>query len=170
MKRLLTVILSLVVINSLAQSPPPSAEAILKEATQQAAQQHKKVFILFHASWCGWCHRMDSLMNNADCKKLFNDQFVVRHLTVKESKDKKYLENPGADALLAKYHGENKGIPFWLIFDANGKLVADCLMDSGENTGCPATKEEVAHFIKVLKQTTSLNDGQLAVIESNFIK
>jgi thioredoxin-related protein len=170
MKRLLIVIFSLVVVSSFAQSPPPSAEAVLKEATQLAAKQNKKVFIIFHASWCGWCHRMDSIMNNAACKKLFDNNFVVRHLTVKESDKFKHLENPGGSEMLAKYHGGDKGIPFWLIFDSKGKLVADCLMGSGENTGCPATKEEVDHFIKVLKQTTSLNDQQLAIIETNFIK
>jgi hypothetical protein len=70
------------------------------------------------------------------------------------------------------------GIPFWLIFDAKGNLLADCqtrpdgaaLATKGENTGCPATKEEVAHFIKVLKKTSSLNADQLAVVEKNFIK
>lgn len=161
-----------------AQSAPASAEAVLKEASVQAAREHKKVFIIFHASWCGWCHRMDSIMANADCKKLFADNFVIRHLTVQEAKGKEHLENPGGTAMMEKYQGKGKGIPFWLIFDANGKLLADCLMrpdgagldKPGENTGCPATKEEVAHFVKVLKQTTALNAGQLAVIEKNFIK
>jgi thioredoxin-related protein len=163
---------------SFAQKAPLSANEILKEATERAAAANKKVFIIFHASWCGWCHRMDSIMNNAACKKLFDDNFVVRHLVVMESAKNKQLENPGGMELLTKYHGKDKGIPFWLIFDAKGNLVADCMMrpdhvgpdQPGENTGCPATKEEVAHFVKVLKQTTSLNADQLAVIEKNFIK
>jgi thioredoxin-related protein len=170
MKRIFTLVFLLFAASAVAQQTPPAAEAVLKEATQLAAKQNKKVFIIFHASWCGWCHRMDSIMNNADCKKLFNDNFVVRHLKVKESDKNKHLENPGGEAMLTKYRGGDKGIPFWLIFDAKGKLVGDCIMGSGENTGCPATKEEVAHFTKMLKQTTSLNDQQLAVIERNFIK
>ncbi|AXY78415.1 thioredoxin family protein [Paraflavitalea soli] len=168
----------LLAATSFAQSSQPSAEAVLKEATTQAAKEHKKVFIIFHASWCGWCHRMDSIMANADCKKLFADNFVIRHLTVQEAKGKEHLENPGGAAMMEKYQGKGKGIPFWLIFDAKGNLVADCLMrpegagldKPGENTGCPATKEEVAHFVKVLKQTTPLNTNQLALIEKNFIK
>lgn len=161
-----------------AQSSQPSAEAVLTEAKARAAKEKKKVFIIFHASWCGWCHQMDTLMSNADCKKLFSDNFVIRHLTVKESKGKEDLENPGGLDMLKKYHGDKQGIPFWLIFDAQGKLLADCLMrpdgvgldQPGTNTGCPATREEVAHFVKVLKQTTTLNATELAVIEKNFRK
>lgn len=109
-------------------------------------------------------------MANAACKKLFDDNFVIRHVTVMESDKNKHLENPGGKVLLDKYKGEGKGIPFWLIFDGKGNLLEDCLMDSGENSGCPATKEEVAYFVAVLRKTTSLNDAQLAVIEKNFIK
>jgi thioredoxin-related protein len=180
MKRSLALffVLTVLTMASRAQSAPLSANDILKQASAQAAKEYKKVFIIFHASWCGWCHRMDSIMNNTACKKLFDNNFVVRHLVVMESKDKKQLENPGGMELMTKYHGKDQGIPFWLIFDAKGNLLADCMMrpdhvgldQPGENTGCPATKEEVAHFVKVLKQTTSLNTAQLAVIEKNFIK
>jgi thioredoxin-related protein len=180
MKRLYTLFFALLffTMTSSAQAPPLSANEILKEATERAAAANKKVFIIFHASWCGWCHRMDSIMNNAACKKLFDTHFVVRHMVVMESAKNKQLENPGGMELLTKYQGKDKGIPFWLIFDAKGSLVADCMMrpdhvgldQPGENTGCPATKEEVAHFVKVLKQTTSLNSDQLSVIEKNFIK
>jgi hypothetical protein len=79
---------------------------------------------------------------------------------------------------MKKYNGEGQGIPFWLVFDAKGNLLADCqvrpegaaLTTKGQNTGCPATKEEVAYFIKVLKKTSSLNATQLAVVEKNFVK
>lgn len=180
MKHTITLFLALFLFAAAgtAQSKQPSAEAVLKEASLQAAKENKKVFIIFHASWCGWCHRMDSIMNNANCKKLFADNFVIRHLTVQEAKGKEHLENPGGTEMMEKYQGKGQGIPFWLIFDAKGNLVADCLMrpegagldKPGENTGCPATKEEVAHFVKVLKQTTALNTSQLALIEKNFIK
>lgn len=171
MKYTFTLFIALVcTLLSFAQSAPLSADAIMKEATTKAAREHKKVFVIFHASWCGWCHRMDSIMNNAACKKLFDQYFVVRHLVVMEAKDKKQLENPGAQAMMERYRGKDQGIPYWLIFDDKGVLVEDCMDEKNENTGCPATKEEVAYFVKVLKATTALNDDQLAVIETNFIK
>ncbi len=155
--------------------PPESAETILKNACTEAAKENKNVFIMFHASWCGWCHKMDKSMNDETCKKFFNDNFVIRHLVVDESADKKNLENPGADELRKKYYGDGQGIPFWLVFDKDGKLLADSKMraegagpETGENTGCPASANEVEHFISVLKKTTNLNSVQLVIISNRF--
>lgn len=156
------------------QSPEP-ADAILKEASSVAAKENKNVFVLFHASWCGWCHKMDTAMNDNSVKKFFTDNYVIRHLVLYESKGKENLENPGALDLLKKYKGDEKGIPYWLIFDKNGKLLADSKLrpdggglETGDNTGCPASEKEVAHFVKVLKETSSLKDDELSVIEKRF--
>lgn len=156
------------------QSPEP-ADAILRKAGNIAAKEKKNVFVLFHASWCGWCHKMDTAMNDNSVKKFFTDNYVIRHLVVYESKGKENLENPGALDLLKKYKGDEKGIPYWLIFDENGKLLADSKLrpdggglESGDNTGCPASEKEVAHFVKVLKETSSLTDDELSVIEKRF--
>ena len=162
-------------IAATAQDPPLSAGEILKEAYQAATKENKKVFIIFHASWCGWCHRMDKSMNDETCKKFFEDNFVIRHLVVDESTDKKNLENPGADELRNTYYGVGQGIPFWLVFDKDGKLLADSKIrvegegpDKGTNTGCPANEKEVDYFISVLEKTTNLNSSQLAVIRKRF--
>ena len=153
----------------------PSADEILNKAYQQAANENKNVFVIFHASWCGWCHKMDKSMNDTVCKKFFDDNYVIAHLVVDESKDKKALENPGSSELRTKYYGDEQGIPFWLVFDKAGKLLADSKMraagagpDKGANTGCPANAEEVAYFIQVLKKTSNLNAEQLELIRKRF--
>jgi thiol-disulfide isomerase/thioredoxin len=159
-----------------AQENPKPATDVLKEAYTVAAKEGKKVFLIFHASWCGWCHKMDSSMNDKAVKKFFDDNYIIRHLTVFEAEGKKAFENPGALELLTKYNGNNDGIPFWLIFDSNGTLLADSkarpegaeLGTPGANTGCPASKEEVAHFIAVLKKTSRLKEGDLALIAKRF--
>ena len=159
-----------------AQTSPLSTDEILKEAYQTAAKENKKVFIIFHASWCGWCHKMDKSMNDESCKEFFDNNFVIRHLVVDESRDKKHLENPGAKEFRKKYGGENQGIPYWLIFDKDGKLLADSKIRSegagldteGDNSGCPATVQEVQFFIGVLKKITNPTKEQLAAIEKRF--
>ncbi len=153
------------------------AETMIKEALAKATKTNRNVFIIFHASWCVWCHKMDNSMNDEKLKSFFDKNYVIVHLTVDESKDKKYLENPGAEELLKKYKGEHLGIPYWFILDANGKLLADSRLPRGTDVnsktvsvGCPASDEEVNYFINVLKKTSSLNDEQLASIEKRFLK
>jgi thioredoxin-related protein len=107
------------------QAQTPSATTVMNEAYAKAKKEKKNVFLMFHASWCGWCHRMDTSMNDASCKKFFDDNYVITHLTVDESPDKKNLENEGADEMRNKYGGKDQGIPYWLVFDAEGKLLAD---------------------------------------------
>lgn len=176
MKKLFTCFVFVLSVTLLANAQPASADQILREARTAAAKENKKVFVIFHASWCGWCHKMDSAMNDAACKKFFDDNFIVQHLVVMESKGKEHLENPGAMDLMNKHTAGNSGIPFWLIFDSEGKLLADSkirpagasLDAPGENSGCPASEVEVANFIKVLQQTTSLNNQQLLIIQNRF--
>ena len=159
-----------------AQPSPPSAEKVLKRAYQQVAKEKKNVLVMFHASWCIWCHRMDSSLNDATCKKFFDDNYIIEHLVVDESRDKKMLENPGADELRKKYHGDGLGIPFWLIFDKDGKLLADSKMRpegasmdaEGNNSGCPANEIEVDYFLKVLQKTSRLKAKQLEIIKTRF--
>ena len=131
---------------------------------------------MFHASWCVWCHRMDSSMNDNSCKKFFDENYVTTHLVIMESKGKENLENPGGMDLLAKYNGTNQGIPFWVVLDKDGKILADCLAKpegaapgvKGQNVGCPANENEVNFFIKVLKQTSKLSPEQEAAIVKRF--
>ena len=160
---------------SFCQKAPASAEEIMKETFAAAKQQDKKVLIMFHASWCSWCHKMDTSLNDASIKKYFDDNFIIRHLVVFESKAKKDLENPGALNLIRKYNGVDEGIPFWLIFDKDERFLADSRMTATvngveklQNTGCPATKEEVDYLIQVLKKTISLKEDQLEKIRTRF--
>ena len=116
-------------------------------------------------------------MNDQSCKKFFDDNYVIRHVVVDESENKKKLENPGGQQLLEKYNGRDSGIPYWLVFDKTGKLISDSKIrkpgegpELGQNTGCPASAEEVEFFIGVLKKTSRLNESQLEIIRKRFRK
>src|SRR4029079_164126 len=160
---LIPVLLFTTITSLFAQKAPLSSEEIMKEAFTSAKTQNKKVLVMFHASWCGWCHKMDTSLNDASVKKFFDDNFVIRHLVVFESKGKENLENPGALEMLEKHEGKDQGIPFWLIFDKDEKFLFDSRIPATingteklVNTGCPASKEEVNYFIEVLRKTTDL--------------
>lgn len=113
-------------------------------------------------------------MNDAGCKKYFDDNFVTTHLVVFESKGKENLENPGGVDLMTKYNGKDQGIPFWVVLDKNGNVLADCFMktesanEKPASIGCPATEKEVDAFIQVLKKTTKITPAQESAIVKRF--
>jgi len=176
MKKLFFVLAVILAFEGSAQTAAAiPADQVINDALAIATKEKKKVFVMFHASWCGWCHKMDASMNDETCKKLFEENFVIRHLVVDEAKDKKHLENPGASELRDKYYGKDQGIPFWLVFDNNGKLLFDSKsrkegdgMEQGENVGCPATEKEVSYFINVLKNSTKMKEAELDLIRKRF--
>lgn len=177
LKPIFTIVFALLIFNfSSAQENQKSADEILNAAFKQAKTENKNVIVMFHASWCGWCKKMDASMNDATTKELFDKNYVISHLDVLESANKKQLENFGAEALLNKYGGEKQGIPYVLIFDGDGNLLADSKMveekfvlkEQGNNIGCPGTAEEIAAFNYKLKETSNLNDVELAIIAERF--
>ncbi len=163
--------------NSFGQAAPASGK-ILAEAYKKAAKEKKNVIVIFHASWCGWCKKMDAAIHDETCSNFFDANYVITHLTVDESKENKQLENVGADLVRKKYNGDKAGLPFWLILDKEGKLLGDSfirkegepLSTPGENMGCPAAEDEVAAFCQLLKKTSKMTDEQLEVIANRFKK
>jgi thioredoxin-related protein len=147
-----------------------SAEEILKSAYASAAKDKMNVMVIFHASWCGWCRKMDTSLNDPSVKEYFDKNYVIEHLVIDESPDKKNLENPGAEDLNKKWGGGNQGLPYWVVLDKDGNVLADSQRAPGKNVGCPATKEEVDHSIKVLKKTSTITDEQVIAVEKRFRK
>ncbi|HEY1219455.1 MAG TPA: thioredoxin family protein, partial [Bryobacteraceae bacterium] len=40
----------------------PPASVVMDAARTAAAAQHKSIFLIFHASWCGWCKKLDQFI------------------------------------------------------------------------------------------------------------
>jgi len=172
----LTIFLLIITQIIVAQETPKATELILNNTFQQAKKENKNVFIMFKASWCKWCKKMEATMNDETISKYFTDNYIIQHLVVLESAKNKNLENLGAENLLNKYGGKNQGIPFFLIFDSEADLLADSKMISGEeilksegdNIGCPGTDEEIDAFIFKLQQTSNINTEELLAIAKQF--
>ncbi|WP_428328768.1 thioredoxin family protein [Mucilaginibacter sp.] len=162
---------------TMAQTAMPSSESVLTDAFAKATKENKKVILIFHASWCGWCKKMDASLNDPALKKMFDDNYVITHLDVMEQKEKAALENPGSMAVMKKLGGENSGLPYWLVLDAKGNIIANSLMPkdgattgtAADNIGCPATEKEVSYFEGIIKKTSALTDGDLGAIHKRFL-
>ncbi len=157
-----------------AQNPPLTASDIIKSACVEAGSTGKNVLIIFHASWCYWCHKMDSSINDPVCKDLFDKNYVIRHLVVDESDEKKYLENPGASDFRDAQGGKGEGIPYWVVLDKGAAVQNNSRMPMPDgttaNTGCPAAPEEVDYFISILRKTSHLSEEELNTIRQRFLK
>jgi thiol-disulfide isomerase/thioredoxin len=161
-----------------AQTTPEPAAKVMEAAYKQAAKEKKNVMVVFHASWCGWCKKFDASVTDPACKDFFDKSFVIVHLTILENGDMKKLENPGAIDIYNNNGGKGGGIPYFLIYDKTGKLLADSkIRPAGAapdakalNMGCPASEEEVAAFVEVLKKTSKITDKEAVAITERFKK
>jgi thioredoxin-related protein len=151
-----------------AKAQAPAADVVLAEAYARAANEHKKVMVIFRASWCGWCEVMDASLSDPSVRGFFDRNFVIAHLTIDEAKNKKKLENAGAAELNKKWGGGEQGIPFWVILDKDGGLLVNSNDETGENVGCPGTAKEVQYFVQVLKKTSSISSQEAAAVVKRF--
>jgi thioredoxin-related protein len=135
---------------------PERAQKILDSAVREADTSHRAVFIIFHASWCGWCKKLDAVLDSPDVKRLIDENYVVVRLDVQERREKvQTLENPGGQDIMKEMGGSDAGLPFYAFLDGKRKKIADSKIEGPEkqNVGYPGSAEEIALFEKLLKQT-----------------
>ena len=110
------------ILLSAQEAKPQPADNIYNAALKEAKASDKNVFLIFHASWCGWCKQLEKAIQSDELKKIFEDNYVIAHLDVQERGDKiTLLENPGGIEIMNKLGGEKSGLPFYLFLDESGK-------------------------------------------------
>jgi hypothetical protein len=93
-------------------------------------------------------------MARPEFKKMFDANYVQVTLAVKESAEKKPLENPGGEATMKELGGEKSGLPFYAFLDAAGKKLADSnAMPKNMNIGYPGEPGEITAFMDLIKKT-----------------
>jgi thioredoxin-related protein len=136
-----------------------TADKLLAEVQAQASAQHKNVFLIFSASWCGPCHQLDKFLQNSDMKPIVDKYFVIMHVHIDEAK-KPELNTPGGDELLMKLAAKEphtSGVPFLIFLDPAGKPIVNSDRPVpgkpvGDNIGYPVAPEEIVWFMEMLKR------------------
>ena len=136
-----------------AAAPLPAAQA-LEAAAKAAKGGDRNLLVLFHASWCGWCRKLEGVLASPAAKEVLDRHFERVELTVLERGEKKATENPGAAELLEKLSGGDAGLPFTAVLDRKSRapLATSNTAGPGTNVGFPAKADEIDHFVAMLRK------------------
>ena len=151
MKRILCILL--IAVFAISMAGEKTAATLITQAERKAGSGQKNVLVIFHASWCGWCKKLDAFLDDPQFKPIMDKNYVIVHLDVMENGPQKSLETPGGEDVMKEYGAEKSGLPFFFILDKHGMKLADSNNGKKGNIGYPAAPDEIAHFMEMLSKS-----------------
>lgn len=89
----------------------------IAQSLEQAKAGNKRVLLQFGANWCGPCHQLHNLLHqNADIAGTLERGYVVANIDVNEGHN--------GDLFKLYTDGKGSGIPFMVVLDGEGKVLA----------------------------------------------
>ncbi|MBX3120180.1 MAG: thioredoxin family protein [Fimbriimonadaceae bacterium] len=155
------------------KAAPDAAKFVIDRACILAEKENKNVLIIYHASWCSWCKRLDAVLNQKDVAPIMGKYYVITHLDVLEqTPEGKKLENLGGYDLMKAQGGETAGLPFLVIMNPKQKVLLNSMMkiaDKEVNMGCPYEQVEIENFLMMLRKTApKITEPEIRVVWSAF--
>jgi hypothetical protein len=110
------------------------------------AAEQKRVFLIFGAPGCGWCHRLSDWLAQPEVAAILDRDFV----TVKIDIDRM----TSGREIMATYRTKDSrsgGIPWYAILDTQGKSLATADGPNG-NIGYPFEPKEIDQFLAIVHE------------------
>ncbi len=150
---------------------PGTADDLFAHAKTEATQQHKRVLMVFSASWCGPCKLYERFLTDPQMESITEKAFVVQRIDVGERPgDPRHADTPGGLQLRTALGAvQEPGFPFLVITDEDGKPIVNSYRDGSQsaNVGYPALPEEIDWYIEMLKRAApGLSADDLAATRS----
>ena len=146
------------------------AETILTAAQKQAKHDHKGIFLVFGASWCTPCKRLDGVLDAPANRSVIEKYFVVTRLSVAEQYGgNPKLNTPGGDKLFSRFGGPGNNVPFVVLLDHKGELIVNSNRpiseDKLDNIGYPDQPLEILWFMTMLKKAAPvMSDSEVQTV------
>lgn len=139
----------------LTASPAFAAETAAETVTREAAlaaQEDKRLLLVFEASWCVWCIQMDAMLTDAAAEEILSRHFRILHMRAQERDEAELAKQlDGADDVYRLYSDGGAGMPFTAVLDGDANPIATSVQDAnGGNFGFPVTDEELDGFEAML--------------------
>lgn len=137
-------------------APPGTADDMFTQAKAQAKLEHKRVLMVFSASWCGPCKLYERFLEDPQMAPIVEKAFVIQRIDVGERPgDPKHADTPGGVKLRAALGSDGEpGFPFIVMTDEDGNPIANSYRNgkTDGNIGYPALPEEIDWYIDMLKR------------------
>jgi len=91
------------------------AKKDIANAVQAAAKEHKRVLLVFGASWCFDCFALDYRFHQSNIQPLVDNNYRVVHVDIGEHD--KNLD------IARRYQTDTEAVPALAVLDSDGKLL-----------------------------------------------
>jgi thioredoxin-related protein len=141
---------------------PKDANLVVKEALSRASSEDKRVFLVFGAPWCGWCHRLEEWLAQPDVAATMGPDFIVAKIDVDRMAH-------GNEVMLRYRTKVSGGIPWYTILDSKGTKLATADGPDGY-MGYPLEAKVIDQFLAMVQaQSRHVQAGQLEQLKRSLL-